>query len=137
MPLPALLLLIATLLPLASFAVLVFARKRIGNPLAGWFATLVIGASFACSIAAMIAWVGRPDTSVWGFEKLPINQTYPWLPVGTFTPGGTGFLDMGVYVDSVTIVMFAMITGVSTLIFLFSIGYMHEDARFPRFFTYL
>src|SRR5438477_11858237 len=33
--------------------------------------------------------------------------------------------------------MFAMVTLVSTLIFIFSIGYMHEDKRFPRFFTYL
>src|SRR6201995_6216697 len=48
-----------------------------------------------------------------------------------------GFLDIGIYVDSVTIVMFAMITGVATLVHLFSIGYMHEDKRFPRFFTYL
>src|SRR5262249_28959518 len=74
----------------------------------------------------------------WGFGKMPILRTYGWVPVG----GGTyqynpGFLDVGVYVDSLTIAMFAMITLISTLIFLFSIGYMHEDVRFPRFFTYL
>ena len=33
--------------------------------------------------------------------------------------------------------MFSMITGVATLVHVFSIGYMHEDKRFPRFFTYL
>src|SRR5947199_9399818 len=33
--------------------------------------------------------------------------------------------------------MFSMITLVATLINIFSIGYMHEDKRFPRFFTYL
>ena len=33
--------------------------------------------------------------------------------------------------------MFAMITLVATLVHVFSIGYMREDKRFPRFFTYL
>ena len=40
MPTPALLLLIATLLPLASFVILVFVGKRMGTPLAGWVGTL-------------------------------------------------------------------------------------------------
>ena len=48
-----------------------------------------------------------------------------------------GFLDIGIYVDSLTIAMFAMITLVATLVHVFSIGYMREDKRFPRFFTYL
>ncbi len=74
----------------------------------------------------------------WGFNKGPINLPMKWIPVG----GGIdqdhpGFLDVGIYVDSVTIVMFAMITGVATLVHVFSIGYMREDKRFPRFFTYL
>jgi proton-translocating NADH-quinone oxidoreductase chain L len=66
-----------------------------------------------------------------------------WIPVGTdANPGGQaqdhpGWLDVGVYVDSLTILMFAMITLVATLVHIFSIGYMREDKRFPRFFTYL
>src|SRR5204862_8356251 len=61
-----------------------------------------------------------------------------WIPVGSGSDQDhAGYLDIGVYVDSVTIVMFAMITGVATLVHVFSIGYMHDDKRFPRFFTYL
>src|SRR3954453_1155597 len=141
MPLPALLLLIATLLPLASFAVLVFIGKRMGTPLAGWFATLAIAGSFACSIGAMIFWISQgntPGVGAWGYQVMPINLPYRWIPVGEWVgQGHRGYLDIGIYVDSVTIVMFAMITGVATLVHLFSIGYMHEDKRFPRFFTYL
>jgi NADH:ubiquinone oxidoreductase subunit 5 (subunit L)/multisubunit Na+/H+ antiporter MnhA subunit len=138
MPLPALLLTIAVLLPLASFVVLVFIGKRMGNPLAGWFGTIAIGASFVCSIAAMVSWLSRPDTSSWGYNIAPINVPYAWVPTGQGLAQHTsGFLDIGVYVDSVTILMFAMITGIATLVHLFSIGYMHEDKRFPRFFTYL
>ncbi|CAN5351443.1 NADH-quinone oxidoreductase subunit L [soil metagenome] len=138
MPLPALLLLLAVLLPLASFVVLVFIGKRMGNPLAGWFATLAIGTSFVCSIAAMVSWLGQPDGSPWGYGIRPINLLYPWVPTGAGLSQHTpGFLDLGIYVDSVTILMFAMITGIASLVHLFSIGYMHEDKRFPRFFTYL
>ncbi len=137
-PTPALLLIIATLLPLASFLLLVFIGKRMGTPLAGIVASIFMAGSFACSLGAMMLWVGRPDTSPWGYEISPITLFLGWIPVGTW-PKQThaGFLDIGVYVDSLTIVMFNMVTLVSTLIFIFSLGYMREDKRFPRFFTYL
>ena len=137
MPLPALLLLIATLLPLLSFTILVFVGKRMG-PLAGIVGTLAIAGSFGCSIGAMMVWL-QASGGAWGAGKLPIDLTFPWLPAGV---GGVsqrydGFIDVGIYVDSLTITMFAMITLVATLVHVFSIGYMRDDKRFPRFFTYL
>src|SRR5215216_6463143 len=144
MPTPALLLAIATLLPLASFVVLVFIGRRMGTPLAGWFATAAIAASFVCSVGALAAWYRGGDMPVkWGIDQHPISQTLKWIPVGTDSnPGGItqehpGWLDVGVYVDSLTVLMFLMITLVATLVHIFSIGYMREDKRFPRFFTYL
>jgi NADH-quinone oxidoreductase subunit L len=136
MPAPALLLLIATLLPLLSFTILVFVGKRMG-PIAGIVGTLAIAGSFGCSIGAMMIWL--QDGTPWGAGRLPIDLTFPWLPVGV---GGVsqrydGYIDVGIYVDSLTITMFAMITLVATLVHVFSIGYMRDDARFPRFFTYL
>jgi NADH-quinone oxidoreductase subunit L len=139
MPLPALLLVIATLLPLAGFGVLLFLGKRMGNPFAGYVGTALIAGSFVCSMIAMLSWYGHSSPGAqWGFQKGPINLPMKWIPVGEGI-GQThpGFLDVGVYVDSLTIAMFAMITLVSTLVHIFSIGYMHEDKRFPRFFTYL
>src|SRR4051794_30714869 len=138
MPLPAFLLVIATLLPLLSFAVLVFIGKRMGNPLAGWFGTVAIGGSFVCTMWGMVIWLSQATGSAWGYGVRAINLPYHWIPVGTNGSMNTsGYLDIGIYVDSVTILMFAMITGIATLVHLFSIGYMHEDKRFPRFFTYL
>ena len=146
MPTPALLLLIATLLPLLSFAVLVFVGKRMG-PLAGIVGTLAIAGSFVCAILAMMAWLGpaggtynniKLGTINWGAGKNPIDITYPWIPVGSgVSQRHPGFLDVGIYVDSLTVTMFAMITLVATLVHVFSIGYMRDDKRFPRFFTYL
>src|SRR3954462_5324732 len=121
MPTPALLLTIATLLPLASFVLLMFVGKKMGTPLAGIVGTLAIGASFACSAAATFYWLnGGAD---WGYGKGPISLPYKWIPVGNW-PGQDhpGYLDIGVYVDSVTVLMFAMVTGVATLVHVFSIG---------------
>src|SRR4051812_38705018 len=140
MPAPATLLLIATLLPLVGFVVLLFVGKRMGTPLAGWVGTAMIGLSFLCSIAAMVSWYNRGTYAgaEWGFEKQPILLTYGWVPVGDgINQSNPGFLDVGIYVDSLTIAMFSMITLVASLVHIFSIGYMREDVRFPRFFTYL
>ena len=40
-------------------------------------------------------------------------------------------------IDNLTVVMFLMVTFVATLIHIYSMGYMHDDPRYPRFFTYL
>ena len=136
MPTPALLLIIATLLPLLGFGILLFVGKKMGTPLAGWVGVAMIGGSFVCSLLAMMSWYG--SDAAWGYERGPINIPYHWIPVGDgIDQHKSGFLDVGVYVDSLTIAMFAMITLVSTLVFVFSTGYMREDARYPRFFTYL
>src|SRR4051812_1356141 len=145
MPLPALLLILATLLPLLSFVILMFIGKRMGTPLAGVLGTLAIAGSFACTVGATISWINGGTTHgvEWGKDHQAINMPVQWIPVGHagmengVAQDHPGFLDIGVYVDSLTIVMFAMITGVATLVHIFSIGYMHDDKRFPRFFTYL
>src|SRR5580765_8341915 len=114
MPAPALLLLLATLLPLAAFTILLFVGKRMGNPLAGYVGTAFIAGSFICAIIAMMSWYSQPKESAWGFEKGPINLPYQWVPVGQgVNQAHPGYLDVGIYVDSLTIGMFAMITLVS------------------------
>src|SRR5688572_24778514 len=124
MPTPALLLLIATLLPLLGFVILLFVGKKMATPLAGWVGTAMIAGSFVCSLIAMIVWAGVSNDSPWGYGLGPINLLYPWIPVGQGVEQKTpGFLDIGIYVDSLTIAMFAMITLVATLVHVFSIGY--------------
>jgi NADH-quinone oxidoreductase subunit L len=145
MPIPAILLLIATVLPLAAYVVLLFLGKRMGTPLAGYVGAAFMGASFVCSILAMIEWYGGGSLNgqVWGFAKGPINLPIRWIPIGTpGRPGGSGqeipgWLDVGIFIDSLTITMFSMVTLVATLVHIFSIGYMQEDGRYPRFFAYL
>jgi proton-translocating NADH-quinone oxidoreductase chain L len=145
MPIPALLLVLATLLPLASFLLLMFVGKRLGSPLAGYIGTAFIGASFLCSLLCLFYWVagGGPVDHEWGYGQRPICMSIPWIPVGAADrPGGIGqehpgYLDLGVYIDSLTVALFNMISLTATLVHLFSLGYMRHDPRFPRFFTYL
>ena len=145
MPSPALLLLIATLLPLASFTLLLFWGKRMGNPLAGYVGTAAIAGSFVCSVLATIFWLyAGTDTSLqWGAAKGPIEVAMAWIPTGDVLmppgqqPTRPGYMDLSLYVDSLTIIMFVMVTIVATSVHVFSMAYMHEDERFPRFFTYL
>ncbi len=54
----------------------------------------------------------------------------PWIHSGQFVA------DWTVRIDSITAVMLVVVTGVSSLVHLYSIGYMAEDPHRPRFFSY-
>ena len=56
---------------------------------------------------------------------------FSWIPAGDFS------VDIGFLLDPLSMTMVLFITGIAALIHLYSIGYMHGDSRFPRFFTYL
>ena len=51
--------------------------------------------------------------------------------------GKTLSFPLGVYIDNLSVLMFLMVTLVATLIHIYSMGYMHDDSRYPRFFAYL
>jgi proton-translocating NADH-quinone oxidoreductase chain L len=130
--------LIATLLPLASFALLLFVGKRVGEPLAGVVGTLFIAGSLGCSLTAMAMWLNVSPSSAYGAGQGPMVLMAPWIPAGAgIAQDHAGFLDVGLYIDSLTIALFATITMVAALVHIFSLRYMLEDERFARFFTYL
>ena len=52
-------------------------------------------------------------------------------------PGADLTIPLGIHIDNLTVIMFVMVTFIATLIHIYSIGYMHDDPRYPRFFTYL
>jgi NADH-quinone oxidoreductase subunit L len=75
--------------------------------------------------------------SVYGFYDVALagNSTIvnvaPWINSGDFS------VDWTLKVDTLTAVMLVVVTGVSSLVHLYSIGYMEEDPHTPRFFSYL
>ncbi|MBA2687390.1 MAG: NADH-quinone oxidoreductase subunit L, partial [Gemmatimonadaceae bacterium] len=62
----------------------------------------------------------------------PFIQTYfSWMPVGSLG------IDAAFQLDQLSMLMVLVITGVGTLIHIFSIGYMQDDPGYPRYFAYL
>src|SRR5580658_11188849 len=114
------------LLPLLGFLILVPFGRKLGNPLAGWLATAMVGASF---VVTVIVFAGLFQLSP---AHRSVTQTwFTWLNVDQL------HVPMGLLVDPLSMTMAAFVTGVSTLIHLYSIGYMEHDENYPKFFLYL
>ena len=114
------------LLPLAGFVVLVFAGRRIGDPLAGWVATAAVAGSFVVACVTFAGLLQLP-----GDHRLYLDNYFTWFHVGGLT------VPVGILVDPLSMTMCMFITGVSALIHLYSIGYMKGDPDYPKFFLYL
>ncbi len=81
-------------------------------------------------ISALLAW--STFISV-GYNHAPMNVPV----VANWISSGTLKIDWALRVDTLTSVMLIVVTSVSALVHLYSIGYMHEDPARPRFFAYL
>jgi NADH-quinone oxidoreductase subunit L len=111
-------------LPLAGFLVLVVAGRRLGDPWAGWFATAMVGGSFVASIIVFTGLVDRPAD-----QRQFTQVLFTWIPALK--------VDVGFLVDPLAITMALFVTGVGSLIHLYSVGYMHGDPGYSKFFLYL
>ena len=83
------------------------------------------------STAAMLVALGCSLYLLRGIDPTPKPHTVNWISLGNVT------FSMGFYLDSVTVIMLIVVTLVSSLVHIFSIGYMHGDPRYPRFFAFL
>ena len=113
-------------LPLLGFVVLMATGKRMGEPLAGIWATLMVTASFAVGLVVYIGLVTRPES-----DRIHELILFEWIPAGDFS------VDMGFLVDPLSVTWVLFVTGIGALIHLYSIGYMHGDPRYPQYFAYL
>jgi NADH-quinone oxidoreductase subunit L len=108
-------------LPLAGALVNIL-FERFTARRAHWIAVPALAASFLAAATVF----GR----VWGGEVLS-GALFPWIVAGGFQSSVIA------YVDPLTAVMLLVVTGVGFLIHLYSIGYMHDDPGYARFFAYL
>ncbi len=112
--------------PLLGFVLLILFGRRLGEPAAGWLATLAAAGSFVFTVIAFIGLLGEGTE-----ERFHIIKLFTWLDVGSFQA------DAGLLIDPLSITMCLFITGVGSLIHLYSVGYMHGDPNFSKFFIYL
>ena len=100
--------------------------RRLGEPMAGWIATGAMGASF---LAAVVVFIGM--VSLDSDDRLTEVDIFDWIVAGDFNVG------IGLLADPLSVTMILFITGIATLIHLYSVGYMHGDPNFSKFFIYL
>ena len=112
--------------PLAGFLFLTALGRRVGEPTAGWLATGAMTGSFIAALGVLVSLLGRDI-----HDQSPVVTLFEWVPAGDLSVAA-GFL-----VDPLSLTMCLFITGVGALIHLYSIGYMHGDQDFTRFFAYL
>jgi NADH-quinone oxidoreductase subunit L len=116
----ALLLLLA---PFAGFLFNIFFGKKVNKGISGAIGTLTVFVSFLLSICffAQLNQNGKP------FEISLFN----WISVHNFK------LDFGLLLDQLSLLWLLFVTGIGTLIHIYSISYMHDDENMHKFFAYL
>jgi NADH-quinone oxidoreductase subunit L len=117
-----------TLSSIAAFSPLVGAILAgfLGWKLGRGFAHTVTIASVAISFAASVAALWQ----VWGGARLDA-EVYTWI-------AGDGFrLQVGFLVDRLTVTMMCVVTFVSLMVHIYTIGYMADDPGYQRFFAYI
>jgi NADH-quinone oxidoreductase subunit L len=90
----------------------------------------IIGAGVLLAAFAVAALVFSSFRGLHPEEPL-VYRYWSWIPVGTLQ------VDFAFQVDQLSLVMLLIVTGVGSLIHLFSIGYMKEDPGYARYFAYL
>src|SRR3954463_3170490 len=116
------------LFPFLGFLVNSMLGRRLPKSVSGGLASLVMLVSFA--VSAMVVW------QLAGVEpaQRAIEQTlYTWISSGDLT------IDLAFRVDPLSSVMILVITGIGSLIHIYSTAYMHDevDSEFARYFSYL
>ncbi|MGH2626461.1 MAG: NADH-quinone oxidoreductase subunit L, partial [Anaerolineales bacterium] len=113
-------------LPMAGFLTLLVAGRRLGHPLAGWVGTGAMAGAFATTLVVLGGLLSLP-----GEDRHHVVRLFTWIEVGGL------HVDVAFLVDPLSVTMALFVTGIGTLIHLYSIGYMHGDPRYPAFFVYL
>jgi NADH-quinone oxidoreductase subunit L len=112
-------------LPLAGAAILLLAGRR-ADKWGHLLGTAMSAGSFAVGLYQLSLMLDRPTE-----ERAVGQKLFTWISVGTFN------IDAGLLLDQLSICFVLLITGVGTLIHIYSISYMSHDENRRRFFAYL
>src|SRR3954466_6151860 len=111
--------------PLAGLLGNAFGWRVMSGRTAGWIGTAAIGLAFACSIGALITLLGHTESDREITSSL-------W----TYASAGGLDIKLGILVDPLSVFMILVVSGVSTLIHLYSVVYLDSDRGYNRFFAY-
>src|SRR5574342_269708 len=100
-------------LPLAAFVINILFGRKLLKENAHWVSILAVAASWVLAVSALVDVVGG--------NKINFDL-YTWMLSGGFK------VSVGFLIDQLTVVMLIVVTTCSTLIHIYSVGYMHGDA---------
>ncbi|HEX8947960.1 MAG TPA: NADH-quinone oxidoreductase subunit L, partial [Dissulfurispiraceae bacterium] len=110
------------LLPLIAFAINIVFGKSVTRDKAHWVAILAVLGSFLIAVQTF--------TEV--LHGKVVNQdVYSWFVSGNFK------VSVGFLIDQLSAIMLIVVTSISLLVHIYSVGYMHGDEGYYRFFSYL
>ncbi len=116
-----------TVIPLIGFLVSGILGRKIGNEkVVGSISSLAVFIPFIIGLLLLSELISMPSDS-----RTILVKYYEWITAGTFTAS------ISYLIDPLSITMVLIVTGVGTLIHIYSIGYMHGDPGFAKFFAYL
>ena len=116
------------LFPLVGFLINSFLGRRLSKGPSGAMACAAMVASFAVAVMSVLQLVGMPSDA-----RVIEQVVYTWIASGDF------LLDMSFRLDPLGAVMVLVVTGIGSLIHIYSTAYMHDevDSEFARYFSYL
>jgi NADH-quinone oxidoreductase subunit L len=119
------------LLPLAGFILLgLFGRKYFRNS-SGIIGTLLLLVSTILAINTAYEYFFDYGKVAGVYQKI-VPLSYTWLE---FSKGVS--IDMGILLDPISVMMLVVVTFVSLMVHIYSLGYMKGDERFPVFYSFL
>ena len=114
----------------AFFGGKILESGKSGEKIVGWIASGAAGLAFVVAVLQVISLMGHPEGMVVPFAE--------WIHIGALE------LDWAFQVDTLSVTMMLVVSGVGTLIHIYAIGYMHEDvrhqgdpSRYRRFFVFM
>src|SRR5690606_18517969 len=101
-------------------------NRSTGEKWSGWFASLMALSSFAIAVLLFLSLRGNDFHA-------EVIRLFDWISI----PAANLNIPWAIQVDTLSVTMMLVVTGVGSLIHIYAIGYMHGDPDFSRFFTYL
>jgi NADH-quinone oxidoreductase subunit L len=116
------------LLPFVGFVINASVGRRLSKAMSGGVACLMLLASFAVSVTAVWRLAGMEAAS-----RVIDETVYTWIASGDFV------VNVAFRLDALSAVMILVVTGIGSLIHIYSLAYMHEesDSEYARYFSYM
>ena len=115
------LVLVLLLAPFLGFLFNVFLGKKAGKSIVGMVGTLSVAISFAVTLYLFVSASQEPV----------VINLFDWISIEKFD------ISFGFLIDQLSIIWLLFVTGIGSLIHLYSISYMHDDEKMHSFFAYL